>query len=218
MASKAALHWRDGRGWLILTGATPSSDDIRAQALQRMAADGGVACVATQGATPAADNLLTALAALGAQAGFLVDVLAEDDDSIRDQLSQAGMVVVAADESVTNVRSALLGAALAGIQDAFEHGAVVLVEGPAAMAWGALTVLDNGEITTGLDWLHGALVVPDSLSVGEAQETKAVMNAQPGAIAVGIGPNSALALGPDGEVEPWGQQEVSIALGPAFGA
>jgi hypothetical protein len=86
------------------------------------------------------------------------------------------------------------------------------------MAWGGWTVLDSGEITTGLDWLQGALIVPGSVSVGEAEETRAVMNAQPEAIALGIGPNSALALGPDGEVEPWGQQEVSIALGPSFGA
>ena len=218
MASKAALHWRDGRGWLILAGATPAGDEIRGKALRIAAADGGVAYVATQGMTSAADELLADMANLGAHSGFMVDVLSEDDETIHDQLAQAGMIVIAADESVTNVRSVLLGAAINGIQAAFENGAVVLVEGPAAMAWGAITVLDSGEISTGLDWLRSALIVPDNLSVGEAVETQTVMHARPDAIAVGIGPHSALALGPDGEVEPWGQQEVSIALGPSFGA
>jgi hypothetical protein len=218
MASKAALRWRDGRGWLILTGATPSGDEIRGRALRIAAADGGVAYVATQGTNQAADQLLADMADLGAQSGFLVDVLTEDDETIRERLAEAGMIVIAGDASVTNVRSVLLGAAIAGIQAAFENGAVVLVEGPSAMAWGGWTMLDSGEITTGLDWLRGALVVPGSASVGEAPETQGIMHAQPGAIAVGIGPNSALALGPDGEVEPWGQQEVSIALGPTFGA
>lgn len=218
MASNAALQWQDGRGWLVLAGQTPASDAVRARALAIMAADGGVAYLATRGVDPAVEQIMSDMEDLGAPSGYIVDVLTEDDSLIHSRLAEASMVVIGGDSSVTNVRSALLGAAAAGIQEAFENGAVVLVEGLAAMAFGAWLLLDNGQINTGLGWLSRGLIVPGIASVSESPVTHIVMTAQPSAIAIGVGMGSALALGPDGEVEPWGEQQVSIALGPTFGA
>ena len=42
------------------------------------------------------------------------------------------------------------------------------------------------------------------------------MTSEPGAVALGIGSDSALALGPDGQLEVWGEQQVDVALGPAW--
>jgi hypothetical protein len=218
MAHNAVLRWLDGRGWLVLAGATPASDAIRAHALSIGAADGGVAYVATRGANDAADQLLQEMEALGAQAGYLVDVLSEDDDVIRENLADSGMIVIGGDNSVTQVRSVLLGAAIEGIRVAYENGAVVLVEGPAAMAFGAWVVQDDGRIAEGLAWLHDGLIVPGVSSVAAASITRDALTAHPTSIALGIGREAALALGPDGQVEPWGSGEVSIALGPDLSA
>jgi hypothetical protein len=155
---------------------------------------------------------------LGAPSGYLVDVLTEDDTVIHSKLAEASMIVIGGDASVTNIRSVLLGAAIAGIQQAFENGAVVLAEGPGAMVFGAWVLQDDGQINSGFGWLRGSLIVPGIASVSESPVTRIVMAAQPSAIAVGIGAGSALALGPDGAVETWGEQQVSIALGPTFGA
>ncbi|MBZ0302186.1 MAG: hypothetical protein K8J31_20725, partial [Anaerolineae bacterium] len=164
------------------------------------------------------DAIVADMQDLGAQSGYLVDVLTEDDRVIRDKLAEAGIVIVAEDPSVMNVRSALLGAAIEGIQIAFENGAIVLVEGPAATAFGAWVIAADGRVLAGLDWLHSGLIVPGTTSISEAPDTRVVVAAQPAAIAVGIGSGSALALGPDGEVETWGDRQVTIALGPDFGA
>lgn len=216
MASNAALQWQDGRGWLVLAGS--ASDAVRARALAITAADGGIAYLATQGANAAAEQILTDMEDLGAPSGYLVDVLTEDDPVIQSKLAEASMIVIGGDPSVTNVRSALLGAGIAGIQEAFENGAVVLAEGPAAMTFGAWLLQDDGQINSGFGWLSSGLIVPGIASVSESPVTRIVMAAQPSAIAIGIGAESALALGPDGEVQTWGEQQVSIALGPTFGS
>jgi predicted LPLAT superfamily acyltransferase len=216
MASNAALQWQDGRGWLVLAGS--ANEAVRARALAIGAADGGIAYLATQGVNTAVEQILTDMEDLGAPSGYLVDVLTEDDPVIQSKLAEASMIVIGGDSSVSNVRSALLGAAIAGIQQAFENGAVVLAEGAAAMTFGAWLMQADGKVNTGFGWLSSGLIVPGINSVSESPITRIVLAAQPTALAVGIGAGSALALGPDGEVETWGERQVSIALGPTFGA
>lgn len=218
MARNTVLNWLDGRGWLVLAGRTPAPDAIRAHALSIGSADGAVAYVATQGANAGIDQLLADMEDLGAGSGYVVDMLVEDDTVIQTRLAEAGIVVIAVDPSVSNVRSALLGAAIEGIRAAFEHGAIVLAEGPAAMVFGTWVLTENGEVAPGLGWLHNGLIVPGTMRVAEASATRQVMALHPSALAVGVGPESALALGPDGQVETWGEQQVGIALGPKLGA
>lgn len=218
MAGNAALRWLDGRGWLALAGDAPASDAIRARALGVAAADGGVAVVALRGADTDAEQLLADIEDLGAQAGYLVDLLAEDDTTIRAKLAEASVIVISADVDVHEVRSVLTGVAIEGIQIAFESGAVVLAEGPGAAAFGTWLVGKSGEIVAGFGWLENALIVPGATSVSESPVAQEVMRVRPAALALGIGAESALALGPDGQVELWGEQQVAIALGPDFGA
>lgn len=218
MASNAALYWQDGRGWLVLAGATSDSETIRARVLGTASADGAVAVVATRGINAETEQILADVEDLGAQSGYLVDVVSEDDEATRQKLADAGVVIIGMDDSAANVRSVLMGAAIEGIQTAFENGAVVLAEGPAAMVLGTWIVADDGDIVTGLEWVQGAVIVPGVESVAESYAAREVMALQPAAIAVGIQAGSALALGPDGQVETWGEQQVTIALGPDFGA
>lgn len=218
MAGNAALRWLDGRGWLALAGDAPASDAIRARALGVAAADGAVAIVAVRGADADAEQLLADIEDLGAQAGYLVDLLAEDDVAIRSKLAEASVIVISANVEVHEVRSVLTGVAIEGMQTAFENGAVVLAEGPCVVAFGAWLVAQSGEIADGFGWVENTLIVPGASSVSESPVAKAVMTARPAALALGIGAGSALALGPDGQVELWGEQQVAIALGPDFGA
>ena len=217
MTRNAALNWLDGRGWLVLTGNAPASESIRARTLGIAAADGAVAVVAVHGEDAAAEQLLVDMEDLGAHAGYLVDVLAEDDLAVHEKLAEASVVIISAQDQATNVRSVIVGAAIEGIQTAFENGAVVLVEGPGAMAFGEWVVAEDG-IIAGLEWLRGTLVVPGAERVADVEIVQAVLAARRSGVAIGIGVESALALGPDGQVELWGRQQVTIALGPDFGA
>lgn len=126
------------------------------------------------------------------------------------------MIVVSQESDAAYVRSLLLGAAIDGIQIAFKQGAVLLAEGAAAMVFGAWVLAEGGQIQNGVEWLEAALVMPGTTQVSENAQARQVLSAQPAAIALGIGRESALALGPDGELEPWGLGEISVALGPDF--
>ena len=218
MAHNNVLRWLDGRGWLVLSGGGDAPSEIRATALGRVSADGGVAYVSLGSQAGLGEKALADMEDLGAPPGYLVDVMTEDDQTIQTRLAEAGMVVIEGDASVDDLRSSLIGAAVDGIQTAYQNGAVVLAEGRAASVFGAWVLTEADELTSGFEWLENALVIPGITSVSESDVAKNVLARQSAAIAVGIGENSALALGPDGEVETWGERQVTIALGKDYGA
>lgn len=214
MAFNNVLRWCDGRGWLVFSGAV-GSDAIRAAALGRASADGGLALVC-MGSPERCEQALDDLEDLGAPSGFLVDVLSEADDTIRERLSEAGIIVVIGVDDALAVRSALLGAASDGIMAAFANGALILLEGWAAAAAGAWLVTAEGESLAGLSWLQAATVIPGAASVSDYPPARSALISHPESVAVSIGGGSALVLGPDGEVEIWGQRQVSIVLGSDY--
>ena len=117
------------------------------------------------------------------------------------------------------MRSAILGAALRGIETAFANGAVILAEGTGAALFGQWILEDaSGTLSDGFAWLERGLLLPAVTSVADSQAAQDALQAQPDSIAVGIGVGSALVLGPQGELEIWGRQEVAVALGPQYGA
>lgn len=192
--------------------ANGPDSEIRGMALTRSAADGGVACVAIDGVAEA-DALLEDLEDLGAPSGFIVDLQSEDDDTIRDRLASAGMVVVTAGVGPKDVRSALVGAALEGIGVAYAQGAVVLLEAGAACACGDYLYDDGAQ---GLGWLEHALLLPDARLEGVEACAREVLAAAPDAYALMIGANSAVVFGGDGQVETWGEKRITLMLGAHY--
>lgn len=215
MARNNVLQWHDGRGWLILSGGNLPESDIRAKAIGHIDADGGVAYISF-GGNAEAEILLGDMQDLGAPPGYLVDVLSEDDDTIRAKLGEASLVVVSSSSNIADTRSALMGAAVEGMQTAFENGAVILLEANSAAVFGAWMLLETGEIRQGIGWLSQMFVLPGLTAVAQSEAGKAALAEEASALALGIGQGSALALGPDGEVEPWGEQQVTIALGRSY--
>ncbi len=214
MANKAGLRWMDGRGWIVLAGG--GSDAVRAHTLSVAAADGGVAYAAVSDVAWA-EHLMLDMDDLGAPAGYLVNVRAESAAAVYDRLAEASVIVIGAAADAETLYGQLDGAAAAGMRAAFEHGAVVLAEGAGAAALGAWIAAAEGELIPGLGWLENALVLPGVASAGASATARAALLAQPTALAVGIGAGSALALGPDGEVEIWGEGHVTIVLGAHYG-
>lgn len=214
MTSNSVLRWPDGRGWVVLSGGP--SDAVRAHALSVAAADGGVAYVALRDAT-AAEMLMLDMDDLGAPAGYLVNMQTDTETALFDRLAEASVIVIGNLTDAETWCAVLTGAAAAGIYAAYEHGAVILAEGTGAAALGGWIMTDEGDITPGLGWLENALIFPGLTSAGQSERARYALTAQPAALAVGVGSDSALALGPDGQVETWGQQHVTIALGSHFG-
>lgn len=211
MPNRNVFHWIDGRGWLVLAGSADSTNDIRALALAKAAADGGLAFVSLGGGMDAAEHVLYDLEDLGAPAGYIVDVMTEDDATVTTKLTETSVVVIEAAPTAEDARSTLVGAAMEGIQAAYENGAIVLVEGQSAMAFGEWIVRQNGELANGLEWLTAAIVAPAVTNAGAW--ARDVLMTEGLAYVVGIGAGTALAFGPDGELEVWGKGEVTVALG-----
>jgi len=218
MPARAAVRWQEARGWLVLSGDASGSEGVRARALTIAAGDGPVAILPCGGDNEAAGHTLEEFEDLGDRPVYLVDALTEDDDSLRASLSNAGMIVVTCARDPILAHDALSGATSEGAFSAWEAGALVLLEGPAAMCGGAWVMTDDREFRDALAWLPGTLVLPGTVDAAASEAARQLLDREQQGVALGIGENAALALGPSGELEIWGRQEVSIALGAAWQA
>lgn len=214
MSAQKVLRWREGQGWLVLSGGVDHGSHIRALVLQRATAEGGVAYISLNATAESA--ALDDMEDLGAPTGYLVDVLAEDDQTVRTRLAEAGIIVIEDTTSLESLRSGLFGAAVEGMQAAFERGAIILAEGAGAAVMGAWVLRESGQLAVGLKWLENALIVPGMTSLAESPAARAALVSEPTALALGIGIGSALALGPDGLIETWGKRAIIITLGRSY--
>ena len=208
------IRWRDGAGWLVLSGGeleSADSTEIEAEALARVPAGDPLAYIWAAGDVESADQHLAMFEDLGAPTGFLVDVLTEDDDTLHRQLADSGLIVIGDGPNLKDLRSGLLGAALEGISEAYERGAVVLGVGQGAAVLGSIL-----PETQGLGWVEGAAIMPSYENEDEAARLRELLIQHPDAYGLGIGTGSALALGPNGEIAAWGNGQVTVTLGRSF--
>ncbi len=220
MPQHNVFRWLDGRGWIVFSGRHGYQDDdpgdIRSHVLARAAADGGIACISLSDDPDAGDQLLETMEELGAPAGYLVDVFAEDDETVVARLAEAGVIVIGSAADVESGRSALMGAPFDGVREAYLNGAMVLIEGETIAAFGSWVIRHDQSVVQGSEWLEGAALLTTTNQL--AKTAIAVFEHDPESFAVGIGEESALALGPDGQVEIWGRGQVVVALGPMYSA
>jgi len=211
MTANQVFQWPDGVGWIVLSGGREVASDVRAQALSRARSHGGVAYIGLD--VDDDEDILEDMAELGAPTGYLVNIMTEDDETIRARLAEAAVIVIPGDFDLPTLRSALLGAGVAGLLAAFEGGALILAEGQAAALFGAAVEFQDGSVAEGFNWVEDSLILPGVRSVSQSALARDYLGSRRVRIAVGIGDGSALALGPTGEVETWGQRQVTIALG-----
>lgn len=205
------LRWKAGAGWLVFSGGRDALGDMRAMALTRVNMEGSVAYIGLDDDDD--EDVIEDMAELGAPTGYLVNVMTEDDESIRQQLAAAALIVLPDELDVENLRLGLLGAAVDGMQSAYERGAIIFAEGPSAMLFGKVARTGPSTAIEGLEWLEDAVIVPDVVSISESYEAMEILGSKAANIAVGIGVGSALALGPYGQVEIWGEKQVTLTLG-----
>ncbi len=210
MTQQQALSWSAGSGWLVLSGDPDSLGDIRAQALSRVYREGHLTYIGTS--EDDYDDFMDDMGELGAPTGYLVNVLQEDDNTIRNMIGQASMVILSGDLPATELKSVLIGPGLEGIKQAYDAGAVILAEAEAAKVFGAMFANAQDRISEGFDWVNKAVIVPSHESITESTSAHALLTAKEVQVAIGLGIGSALVLGPNGEVETWGEA-VSIVLG-----
>lgn len=212
--ANAALQWKSGAGWIIFSGGNTYSSPIRAEALARIKPDGHVAYVSF--APDEGDTLLDDMEDLGAPTGFVVFLEGRSDDEVIKDLNEASLIVIESSEDLEPMLQGLTQAAITGIEQAFQHGAVILIEGIGMNLFGRWIMTDGGELIDGLNWVDNAFLEPNEGGADASYAVQAVLNDIPQSIAVSISPGSALALGYAGLLQVLGQQHVTITVGSAY--
>ncbi len=146
-----------------------------------------------------ADLHLAALEEAGAPTGYLVDVQTEDDDTFREQLSQAGMIILGDGPDIGALRGGIAGAALDGMAQAYARGAMILAIGAGAAVLGQKFWLGIRRAPDFRGWKKRSWF----RAIGRAGRRTAALRIDPASTLFGLGISldSALALGPDGQVE-----------------
>lgn len=213
MPHMQVIRWREGAGWLVLAGGgTADADeayDIEAQVLTKIRMGEPIAYIWAAGDPDSADEHLSALIDMGAPTGYLVDIVSEDDDTIRAQLVEAGMVVLGDGPKYDALRSAVQGVALDAIAEAHARGAVILGIGSGATLLGS--VIENDK--EGLNWVENAVILPRYGLPARANKMRELLSRHTTLYGLGINAGSALALGPQGEVEALGNRQITVSLG-----
>ncbi len=218
MSSIDFLQWRGGAGWIVLSGGTSLAVDdahdveldIEARALARIAYGEPIAYIWAAGDEDEADVHLSLLDEMGAPTGYLIDVLTEDDDTIRDQIKEAGMVILGDGADYESLRKGLLGAPTQAMEAAFARGGVMFGIGAGAVALGA--IFHGAEREAGLGWVEKAIIVPYAEQPEQNALMRDLLAEYPDHLGIGIPTGSALALGPNQQVEAWGPG-ITIMLG-----
>jgi gamma-glutamylcyclotransferase (GGCT)/AIG2-like uncharacterized protein YtfP len=218
MPQSSIFRWREGSGWLVLTGGGDFRDsdntDILAQVLSRTLSQGPLAYVWAAGDVEEADKHLDYLAELGGRTGYLVDVLEEDDETVIQLLSQAGIVLIGDGPDAEKLRSSLTGPGMAGIRQAYAQEATIVGLGAGAMVLGH-AILGGGEMQRGFNWLEQALVLP-GYDESQAEVLHGFLRDHPDTYGLGLSKGSAVAFLPTGAVEVWGNKRIIVSLGKAM--
>lgn len=209
------LQYLSGRGWLVLSGGNTEGSPIRAKALTRAREYGITAYISS--ADDGGDSLLDDMEDLGARSGYFIDPEYDDPEDIIEEMKTASVIVIEVGSSLDNLYLMLRGATIEGIRQAYERGGVVLVEGLATNLFGRWVLSDEGEIIEGLNWVQNAFIEAQSTGAEDSRAVQTVLNEIAEAVAINVASGSALALGPDGAVEVWGEeQNVTISLGRKY--
>jgi len=221
------LAWRAGGGWLILAGGgswrAGDLDEVNAAALGWADLDRPVAVLPTAGgSTVDAEALVEDYIDLGAPSGYVVPLF----DTVGGQqpencrlIKEAGLIVIHdGPETVTLVRSLRASPAMESMIRAFEEGTAILGIGAGASslgAWVADSAAEDIEATRAepaLGWLANVVVASHFEGTEDAHRLRRLLKLKRDCLGIGIPEGVALGLGPSGEVENVGPEQVTVVV------
>lgn len=217
------FRWHAGTGWLVLTGGgdweANETGDIDTAVLGWANLDQPIAVLPTAGGSTAEhEALLDYYADLGGPHGYIVPIFdaggAQMAQSCR-MLEEAGLIYIGDGPDVLNLARVLRSSpALKAMARAFEAGAVILGVGAGAVPLGAwIADPDDPErAEPGWGWLPNAAIEPHFTRTEAAQSLQSLLALHPGCLGLGIPAGSALAFGPDGQLENIGPEQVTVVV------
>jgi len=225
------LHWLDGEGWLVLLGGgrweRGETDLVDAQVLSIANLDRPMVILLSEGEQETAQALLehyTLLGGPGGEAFVLSEVTCHSEvtrhffqsSDFLSLIAEAGIFYMGGENPQRLVRSLWNTPALEQIVRSFStlQGLLLIGAGGGATSLGTwlVDVVPDGHISRGLGFLANAVVVPHFTKTEEAVALQQTLKAYPGHLGLGLPDGTALALGPQGQVETWGTDEVTAVV------
>ena len=206
-------------GWIVISGSLPTfgseSPQLAERLLERVDLSATPMCL-SMGKIVSKDlrlflddveTLLDAPVAL-----ILVQNVAELE--YEEVCATAGLILLMGGQAQDWIRALGLSESYLRLERMLEESGLVLATGPAASALGSWVITDIEEKPIpGLGWLHGAVVLPEVQDPIAVPGVKRLISQHELSYALGIPQGAILALGPNGEVEVWGETPPVIALG-----
>lgn len=228
MPRQGPLQWVDGEGWLILVGGGDwrrgETDAIDAQLLSLANLDRPMVVLLAEGRRSDAEDLLEHYTLLGGPGGEAFSLAAITRDQLQTAsfatlLQEAGVLVLSGENPLPLVNNLYNTAALRHIVEGYStYQALSLVglgAGAAALGRWVFGPQPPHPQAMGLGFLMNAVIVPHFTTTENSPVLRALPQIGENLLGLGIPEQTALALGPQGQFEMWGEGQVTAVVSAA---
>lgn len=225
MPQQNPLNWRDGAGWLITSGGGDVLRDdlahIDTRLLGLINLDRPMVVLLGEGTHQDADDILDYYTALGGPIGeaYALPEMTRQRFSTPNFLTlleEAGTLYLHGDNPLPLLQSLHKTPALEHIMRGFTtlQALTIIATGGIAAALGKWAIGPPPDYlqAIGMDFLHNTVIEPHFTCTEDAIILRNLNQLGPGILGLGIPDHTALAFGPQGQVETWGPNPVTVVI------
>lgn len=225
MPIQGPLHWLDGEGWLVLLGGgdwrNGLTDQADAQLLSVANLDRPMLVLMAEGSRTAAEETLEHFTTLGGHGGeaYTLETLTRDyleTPGFLTLLMEAGILYLGGENPLPLVNTLVNTEAFRQIVEGYStlQGLTIVgaAAGAAALGHWVFTSRPPYQQALGLGFVMNTVVVPHFTRTEDSPILKALPKLGDSLLGLGVPDGTALALGPNGQVEMWGEGQVTAVV------
>lgn len=211
------LHHQSSAGWVVLASQIPrlggDTPELAANLVERIDLSRPPVILSVGEPPPGLKDLNGDLAALLSVEPILLEATVDPPE----ELAELSLIVLVGSDGerwVDLLATSSLGDLLL---KALVQGGVVLAVDQAAAAlgsWRMDPVL--GTASEGLGWVSGAVIMPGETEPSKSAALRELLEENPKAYALALAEHTLVALGPENEIQVWGEAEPTIIFGPGW--
>lgn len=225
MPQQGPLQWLDGEGWLVLLGGGDwrqgETDLVAAQLLSVANLDRPMIVLTAEGSRAEAEQILdhyTQLGGPGGEAFALAELtrMQLGTEQFLTLIREAGILYLGGEQGLPLVNNLHNSQALRYIVEGYStyQGLTLIGAGAGAAALGrwVFTPEPPHQQAMGLGFVMNAVVVPHFRGTEHSPILRALPQIGEHILGLGVPDSTALALGPQGQVEMWGTETVTAVV------
>ncbi len=225
MPQQGPLQWLDGEGWIIALGGGDAlrgqTAQVDTQLLSLVNLDRPMVVLHGDGPRQHAEDMLEHYSELGGPGGeafCLVEMSREHFYAPRvlTLLEEAGVLYLCGDNPLPIMQNLHQTPAMERILQGFTtlQGLIIVGAGGNAAVLGKWAIGPAPDYlqAIGMDFLHNTVIEPHFTRTEESIVLRNLNQLGPGILGLGIPAGTALAFGPQGQVETWGPGQVTAVV------